>query len=142
MKTSDYRRHIPIGVKLHAALLALGFTEDEINGGIQWDHDPPLALRFIDPETGQMIPAANDPRHIAPKRTSEHKTKTFGTRATTAGSDIHAIAKVRRLVKDPPGGEEFRRRLLYREDSSEPERKSRPKRKWAKRPFRRKLSDK
>ena len=28
-----------------------------------------------------------------------HRRKTFGTKATTAGSDIHAIAKVKRLIK-------------------------------------------
>ena len=29
-----------------------------------------------------------------------HKRKTFGTKATTAGSDIHAIAKVKRILKN------------------------------------------
>lgn len=127
-----HRKHIPIGVKLHACLLRLGFTEDEIAGGIEWNHTPPLALRFVDPNTGQLVPDSNDPRHIEPLRRQDHRTVTFGTPATTAGSDIHAIAKVRRIARDPSGGEEFRRRLLMREpDDREP----RPRSRWPKRSF-------
>ena len=115
------RKPIPIGVKLHAALLLLGYTDEEItNGGIEWDHCPALALRFFNEETGELEPAANDPRFIRPIRTANHATKTFGPggekRVTTAGSDIHAIAKAKRQSRET---EEFRRRLLAK-DAGEP----------------------
>lgn len=128
MNTAQHRKHIPIGVRLHAALLVLGFTDEEITGGIQWDHNPPLALRILNPETGQLEPHPNDPHYISPMRTPDHRRKTSGTKATSAGSDIHAIAKVRRLQKNPTGGEEFRRKLL-----SKPQRHERPKSRWPKR---------
>lgn len=97
MTTKDHRKHIPIGVKLHAALLLLGYTDEEITTGvIQWDHYPALGLRFVN-EAGEMIPAVNDPHCIRPMRKADHKKKTFGTKATTAGSDVHIIAKTKRL---------------------------------------------
>lgn len=102
--TVSRRPHMPLSVKLHAALLALGFTDEEITGGgIEWDHSPCLALRFVDPETGQLVPHPNDPQFIRPLRKADHKAKTNGRRGekrvTSAGSDIHAIARSRRLVK-------------------------------------------
>jgi hypothetical protein len=51
-----------------------------------------------------------------------HDVKTFGTRATTAGSDIQQIAKSRRLTKSQ---EEFRQRVLSKSGQAErPERKT------------------
>jgi hypothetical protein len=131
MSTREHRKSIPLGVKLHACLLALGYTDEEITGGgIQFDHCPALALRFVDPETGEMMPAPNDPRHIRPMRKADHARKTFGVPATTAGSDIHAAAKVKRIAADPAGGEEFRRRLLTPKPRDE-----RPRSKWPSRKF-------
>ncbi|MGE0231733.1 MAG: hypothetical protein AB7O39_03420 [Flavobacteriaceae bacterium] len=99
-RTSDHRKSIPLGVRLHSVLLLLGYTDEEITGGgIQWDHCPALGLRFVDRDTGEMIPAPNDPRYIRPMRTAEHRVKTSGTKATSAGSDIHAIAKAKRGAK-------------------------------------------
>ncbi len=49
-----------------------------------------------------------------------HATKTRGTGATTAGTDIGKISKLKRIEKDPPGGEAFRRKLLAVK-SGEPE---------------------
>jgi hypothetical protein len=109
----------------------LGFTDEEINGGIDWNHNPPLALRFVDPDTGEISPAANDPKYIEPLRRKDHHKRTFGTPATTAGSDIHAIAKAKRLAKEQ---EEARRRMLAKSDGSQ-EIKPRKKTKWASRPF-------
>lgn len=113
---SEHRKHIPLGVKLHACLLLLGFTDEEINGGIQWDHDPPLALRFVNPETGEMEPHPNDPNFLRPLANQEHRFKTCGRRGekrvTSAGSDQHAIGKVRRLSADQ---EEAHRRMLAKE---------------------------
>ncbi len=113
MRASDHRKQIPIGVKLQATLMMLGFTEEEIAGGIDWNHNPPLALRFVDPETGRLVPDANDPRHIEPLRRDDHHIRTFGRPATTAGGDIHAIAHTRRLGKKEA---EFRARLLAKAD--------------------------
>lgn len=101
----DHRKHIPIGVKLHACLLLLGFSDDEIAGGIQWNHKPALALRVVDEETGELTPHPNDPRYLEPLRTADHLRITTGRRpgaertATTAGSDIGNAAKVKRLER-------------------------------------------
>ena len=135
--TASYRKHISVGVKLHAALLLLGFTDDEIAGGIAWDHDPPLALRFVDPETGKLVPDANDPHYLQPLRTAEHRTKTSGRRgerrSTSAGSDQNRIAKVDRLA---PEHEEFRRRMLTKGEREAPA-AAKPKRAWPSRPMNR-----
>lgn len=130
------RRHIPVGVKLHAVLLQIGFTDEDIQSGIDWDHNPPLALRRVDPETGLLIPDANDPRFIQPLRKDGHETKTFGPggekRVTTAGGDIHAIAKAKRLARD---ASDFDRRLTAKTNGEAPPQERRPKRKIPSRPF-------
>lgn len=132
MRASDHRRHIPIGVKLHATLLLLGFTDEEIAGGVEWDHQPALALRVVDPETGELTPHPNDPRYLRPLRKAEHAVKTRGSGATTAGSDIGNAAKVKRIERDPAGGEEFRRRILEIKRGERPER---PRSRIPSRPF-------
>lgn len=130
------RKQIPVGVKLHAVLLRVGFTDEDINGGIDWDHDPPLALRLVDPETGLLVPDANDPHHIRPLRREDHRRKTFGPggekRITTAGSDAHAIAKVRRLA---PVQADFDRRLLAKSTGEAAPAETKRKRKIPSRPF-------
>ncbi|WP_370677567.1 HNH endonuclease signature motif containing protein [Pleomorphomonas sp. PLEO] len=57
-----------------------------------------------------------------------HRVKTSGAKATSHGSDIHEIAKTKRLAA---GQEEFRRRLLTKEPGKESERSS----KWPSRPL-------
>lgn len=135
MRASDHRRHIPIGVKLHAALLLLGFSDEEIAGGLQWDHQPALALRVFDPETGELTPHPNDPHYLRPLRTADHDVKTRGSGATTAGTDVGNAAKVKRIEKDPPGGEDFRRRILAIKRGDEPPPPSKRKRALPSRPF-------
>lgn len=101
MTTKEHRKAIPLGVKLHACLLLMGFSEQEIAGGIDFDHHPALGLREI--VNGVMIPAPNDPRYIRPMRRADHLVKTSGRKnVTTAGSDVHAIAKVKRLTGETP----------------------------------------
>jgi hypothetical protein len=112
MTTAEHRKHIPIGVKLHAALLLLGFTDDEIVGGVEWDHAPALALRIVDPVTGEMSPHPNDPRYIQPLRQAAHDLKTFGRPATTAGSDIGNAAKLKRIEREQA---DFRARILAKQ---------------------------
>ncbi|THK34010.1 hypothetical protein EHS39_32900 [Ensifer sp. MPMI2T] len=119
---------MPDKVKLIAALRRMGLTIEQV----QFDHNPALALRPIDPATGDTIPPANDPEYIELLLIAEHKEKTFGKggekRVTTAGSDIGNIAKVRRLTE---AQEEARRRMLAKDAGEKPVRKSR----WPKRPF-------
>lgn len=88
--------------------------------GLHWDHVVPIALG-----------GADHPDNLQAVHRACHDRKTRGLPATTAGSDIHAIAKVRRLRSDPPGGEEFRRKLLAREPAEPTKRK----RKWPTRPM-------
>lgn len=124
----QHRKAIPLGVKLKAALAAAGFSEAEIEapGGIEFDHCPALALRVVDEETGDLVPAANDWRFIRPLRKADHRAKTCGRRGerrvTSAGSDQHAVAKVRRISADV---EESRRRMLAKEAGEPREKRSR-----------------
>lgn len=113
MTTKEHRKAIPLHVKLHACLLLLGFTDEDIAAGLCWDHSPPLGLRAV--VDGVMTPAPNDPHHLRPMSQADHARQTFGpSKATSAGGDIHAIAKVKRL-----NGET----------------KKKPKRAWASRKF-------
>lgn len=115
------RRHMPLSVKLDAALNALGLLGIDV----EWDHNPPLGLRERDPVTGRYTPDENDPRYIEPMVKQAHREKTVGHPATCADGDIHKIAKARRLEREM---EEFRARLLER-----PRKDDRPKNKWPKR---------
>lgn len=115
-----------VGVKLAACLDALGLTGVEI----QFDHDPALGLREFDPATGKYVPDEHDPRFIRPRPTAEHRVKTHGAGATTAGSDIGKMKKLRHLREDPLGGEAFRAKILEVKALPRAERK-----KWPSRPF-------
>jgi 5-methylcytosine-specific restriction endonuclease McrA len=55
---------------------------------IEWDHFNPVAMG-----------GRHDDSNIRPLCKECHKLKTFGSKATTAGSDIHKIAKVKRIAK-------------------------------------------
>ncbi|WP_293862290.1 hypothetical protein [uncultured Alsobacter sp.] len=136
--TEKRRKAIPDRVKLIVALEAMGLTVEQV----EWDHQPPLALREWDPEKKDTIPPANDPVHIQMLRIAEHREKTFGRggekRITTAGSDANKIAKVRRLSARQ---EEFRTRLLERDNPAflpadhEDRGARRAKKPWPSRPF-------
>lgn len=84
-----------LGGKIAQCLEWLGFKPDD---EIEWDHTWALGLRERT-EDGGYIPDANDPRYIRPRLKETHAVKTRGNGATTAGSDVHRIAKVKRLVK-------------------------------------------
>jgi hypothetical protein len=120
------RPHMSKTVKLQAALNALGLKGYEI----EWNHIPALGLRDRDPETGAYIPDANDPDFIVPMIKEAHRAMTNGIGGTCADGDIHKIWKARRIAKDAPGGEEFRRKLL-----APIPREERPRSKWPKRKF-------
>lgn len=104
------RLHIPLSAKLEAALLMLGFTEAQLRGGIDWDHDPPLAMRRVDPETGELVPHANDPRFLTPRARAEHREK-------TAKRDIPAIWKMKRCAE---ANAEFNRRMARKAEGDKP----------------------
>lgn len=110
------RKHMPTSTKLDAALNALGMLGVEIN----WDHNPPLALREKilndDGEVIGYIPDENDPRYIVPMIKADHLKKTNGKRHDVSNGDIHKIAKASRLGKKT---EEFRRRLASPEETAE-----------------------
>lgn len=122
---SSRRKSIPDRVKLIAALRTMGLTIEQV----QFDHNPALCFRPLNPETGDTIPPANDPNYINMITISEHKEKTFGRggekRITTAGSDIGENSRMKRLSAKHS---EMRRRMLEK-SPDQPERKS----KWPKR---------
>jgi len=97
MGTKGHRKAIPLGVKLHACLLLLGFTDEDITAGIDFDHQPALGFREI--VNGVMTPASNDPHFLRPMRRVAHKEKTSGREnITVAGSDQHMMGKIRRIT--------------------------------------------
>lgn len=106
------RRHMPLAVRLEAALLALGLDPKTV----EWDHRPPLSSRIWDPEAGDYDPPENDPRYIRPISKAEH-------REISARVDTPAAAKIKRLSKEQ---EAFRLRMLAKGEP-EQEEKSRPK---------------
>lgn len=131
MRASDHRKAIPLGVKLHACLLMLGYTDEQIPL-LEWDHTIALGLRAIDPETGEMTPAPNDPRFIRPMLPDDHAVKTRGAGATTAGSDIGKMKKLRKLTEKEAA---FRERVLAKGGLAIAPKPKRPKRQWPSHPF-------
>ena len=108
------RKHMPLKVKLAAALFCLGLDPDDVD----WHHEPPLGLRPIDPITGDTDPPANNPKHIIPMARAGHKART--------PADVTAIAKVKRVSRKH---EAFRQRLLAAEPHPEGKKRAWPKRK-------------
>lgn len=134
-RTRDHRKSIPAGVKVECLMVALaqalGLDSDT---RFEFDHSPALCLRDFDPETGRFTPDQNDPAFIVVRTPEDHHVKTFGTKATTYGSDIFERAKNRRLTRDQ---EDFRRRMLAKEPGQQREKSTRwPKRKFESRPTR------
>lgn len=117
-----------LSVKLAACLDALGFKPDD---EIEWDHTFALGLRERT-EDGGYIPDANDPRYIRPRLKETHAVKTRGNGATTAGSDVHVIAKTKRLAK---AHDEFKERQVMLRMHWPPPATNCPKRKIPSRPF-------
>lgn len=122
-----HRPHMPLSVKLRAAILQLGLDPARVD----FDHNPALGLREFNEETKTYTPDANDPKFITVlERGEEHRIKTSGTPATSAGSDIHRIAKVKRLAKARAAHEAA---LRGRADGERPHARSKPgKRPWPK----------
>lgn len=125
------RKAIPAMVKLEVALRALGLSIKRV----RFDHEPALELRPLNAEGTDTVPPANDPLFIQILTVEDHAEKTFGTKATTAGSDINKIAKHRRITREQ---EEYRRRMLAKTGQAEggEVKQERRKRAWPKRPMR------
>lgn len=100
------RKSIPSAVKIDALLIMLGFDPTR---AIDWNHRPALGLREFDEDTGLYTPDELDPRYLEPQYAEDHDVITNGSKATSAGGDIHKIAKAKRLSREQ---EEFRRRML------------------------------
>ena len=74
------------------------------NGLVEFDHCPAIQLRSWDPEKQDTVPPANALDHIIARNKTGHRTKTSGGKATSLGSDIHAIAKIKRLTGETKKG--------------------------------------
>lgn len=120
-----FRPHMPMRVKLEAALRALGLTLETVD----FDHCPALQQRVWNPVAKDTQPAANDPAFIVPRSREDHRDKTSGgkTKARAQG-DVTEIARTKNLAESQAA---FRRRMLAKEPGVEPERKS----KWPSRPL-------
>lgn len=100
-----YRPAIPDSVALAVALrqgisCACGCGRHIYKASdMQKDHHPPLALREYNPKTRKYTPDANDPNFLQFLLLEHAKDKSFGSKATTAGSDIANIKKASRLAK-------------------------------------------
>jgi hypothetical protein len=86
------RPFIPLKVQRDAALIQLGLDPKTA----ELDHDPALGLRERT-DTGGYIPDANNPHYLKWRDPVGHAKKTRGSKQTTAGSDVHLIAKGKRL---------------------------------------------
>jgi hypothetical protein len=113
-RTKDVRKSIPLSVKLAVALRMLGLKDEKI----QWDHDPALALREWDAKAGDFIPPQLDPNFIVARTKAAHAEKTNGKKATSYGSDKHAIAKLDRLTGETCTGP--RQKIAQRADGGWP----------------------
>jgi hypothetical protein len=120
--SENRRKPIPAMVKLEVALRAMGLTIKRV----RFDHNPPLELRPLNADGTDTVPPANDPTYLQILTIEDHATKTFGTKATTAGSDIQKIASSKRLRADQ---EEFRRRMLAKAGQGDPDDEPPPARK-------------
>ena len=122
------RKHISLLTKLHAALYQLGFEPHEV----ELDHAPALALREWDEAAQDKIPPAYDPRYLVWMPKAEHAVKTRGAGATTAGSDIGKMKKLRKLVAKETA---FRERVLAKGGQATAPKPKKPRRPWPSRPI-------
>ena len=94
----------------------------------EFDHVPALKLRRWNEVVRDTEPPSNDPAFMEAKHGDCHDVKTFGKggtkRVTTAGSDIHAISKAKRINRKQ---EDFRRSLQNKAEGASVEEIGRPK---------------
>jgi hypothetical protein len=110
-RVSDYRRNMPVVVKLQAMWRAIanGSLPDpkEVTiacRDLEFDHNPALMVRDYDLDAGDFMPPQNDPDYIDARIGADHDFKTFGRKpgaektVTTRGSDIGEAAHGRAVV--------------------------------------------
>jgi rubrerythrin len=121
----SFRKDIPDRTKAEVCLRQKGYCGCGCGaklqaGDIEYDHVPQLAIREWDEALQDTIPQANDPDFIVAKTVACHARKSFGTKATTAGSDAHVRAHINRIqakndgtfkkASPPMKGKGFRKR--------------------------------
>ena len=104
-RRAEPRRAVPLAKQLEASkrqiadlMQKLGMVAVSEPVELQLDHDPALGLRDVDPVTGEHRPHQHDPRYLVWRPKQTHATKTHGSGATTAGSDVGEMRKTRQLV--------------------------------------------
>lgn len=79
---------------------------------VEFDHSPALKLRPINEDGTDYVPAQLDPKYIVARCAKSHAAKTFGpSKASSIGGDIHAIAKVKRILKRDTGIKKTKREI-------------------------------
>lgn len=106
--TADLRKDIPRWLKEDKHRKAKGLCEcgcgkvcASIKGkDARFNHNPPLALRQINDDETDTIPASNDPHYIEMLTPDCDDKQTNGVKVKhgRAGGDRHAIDKVRRIL--------------------------------------------
>lgn len=129
-RTSDVRRAIPLAVQIivyqRTVRELMGLSPDT---PLHVDHNPALGIRVWVPEKNDFDPPQHDPNYLFIKSDAAHRIKTSGKGHTSYGSDVHAIAKIDRIIKKRSDGEQFAREVL-RIGSG---RKHQPRSRWGKR---------
>jgi hypothetical protein len=131
-RTSDVRKAIPLSVQI----VVYQRTVRELMGlapqtKLHVDHQPALGIREWDEAKGDFDPPQLDPDHLFIKAEAAHREKTSGKRHTSYGSDVHAIAKIDRIIEKRAAGETFAREVLRIGAG----RKHVPRSRWGKRRF-------
>lgn len=124
------RKAIPLGTKYLVLLRQALCPEcsEPLGSKIEWDHRPSLAERKFDVATSLYTPDENDPGYLDALHVDCHKRRSFGTKATTTGSDAHRRAKVRRVNRAFDAHKKAMK-------SKGEEQESKPPSKWPKRKF-------
>lgn len=119
------RKPIPKRLRAVIALRQNGICNcgcgEKLMPGFVLDHDPPLKLREWDPVANDTIPACLDPDHLFGLTPACHIRKTNHPlgKATSFGSDRHAIDKVRRITGEV-GQNKIKRNWSSRKMESRP----------------------
>lgn len=71
---------------------------------VEFDHSPSLKMRPINASGDDYVPGQLDPDYIVARCSASHRRKTLGpSQASSVGGDIHAIAKIKRILKKRDG---------------------------------------